>query len=338
MALRPPPSRAGARSPDDGPNGPFPAGVGPRTIASSWSGAAHEPALPSHAGRLGHSRRHGRDPRVRVVEAAPGGGRGGALPPAAHHRSRRARLQCSDRRGGCRGDPPAVRDRGRAQAHPARGGEGLAGGSQPLVHRVGDSPGAGLRALERLGLRCRGARFRERPALPRGDGRAGGTRVRDRAGEGRGDGRPGRGRAAAGAGRRSRLERLGDRARPGGRPGRGDLLVHDPAGEGRGGPRGLRGEDALLRGHFRRRRHHGGLPGDEPPPRARPDERLRRRRHAAGPLPGRRAGGRAPLRRGGLRTVRPGAPAPGLRRRRTSASRRGREHSTTRWPERGPTA
>ena len=254
----------------------------------------------------------------------------------------RARLQRPDRRGGCRGDPPALRDRPRSQADPARRSEGLAGRPQPLVHRVGDPPGAGLRAVERVGTGRGGARSRQRPALPRRDGRAGrrsrrpsrGRRARPRRGRRRAStGRP-RARAASSAGRRS--PSCSSRSWSAWWARIFWFQVQPPSVTVR--PDGLEVESPFYGKVFPASDITGISLDAGPPPCPGPDQRLCRRGLAAGPLPGRGAGRRAPLRRGGLRAVRPGAPAARASSSSTSASRRRRGRSTTRWPARGPSA
>ena len=262
------------------------------------------------------------------------------FPLLLDHRPHRARLQRPDRRGGCRGDPPALRDRPGSQADSARRSEGLAGRPQPLVHRVGDPPGAGLRALERVGTGRGGARSRQRPALPRRDGRAGRARGGPRAREGRGPGVAAAAprRAARGLAPRVRLEaaRRGARPDPGG--GGRALLVPGaaPARHRAAGRPG--GREPFLREGvpgFRRHRH---LAGADPPPRPPEDQRLCRRAARCGATSGSRGWetGASTSRRASRRTswcvcARASSSS-------TSASRRGRGRSTTRWPERGPTA
>ena len=238
------------------------------------------------------------------------------LPPAARHRPHPARLQRPDRRGGRRGDPPAVRDRPRAQAHPARRGEGLAGGPQPLVHRVGDPPGAGLRAVERVGrdavelALASGRRFRvgtdEPAALAAALARAKGEAP---AWPPPGFDGPSLG-AASSAGSRSpwcssRSWRRWARSS-------GSRCSPDASPCGRTASRSR----APSTGRCSR------LPTSPASRSCRPLPRVLLKTNgfggagiAAGPLPGRGAGRRAPLRRGGLRAVRPRAPAGGLRRR-----------------------
>ena len=118
----------------------------------------------------------------------------------------------------------------------------LAGGPQPLVHRVGDPPGTGRRAVECLGIRRGGARPRGGRRFRIGTDEPAALVSAIKRVEGEAPARPPPGTP----GRRSRarpcLEGLRRCIRPGRRPRGRALLVAAPAAGGRRGPRRLRGD------------------------------------------------------------------------------------------------